>query len=442
MAQAALEIRLMATRRYAPLFATNLLGTLNDNLFKTALLILATYGVYRADPGRAALLGTEATGVFIAPFFLFSALAGQIADRFDRTRLLRLVKGAEVAIMTLGLVGFITSSLPVLMLALFLMGVHSAIYGPLKYAILPQQLAPEELLGGTGLMEAGGFVASAWSGSIVSGQLLGGATSPVAAGLTACGLALLGLAASFAIPPSAPGGGGRLEFNVVRVSWRLVRTAAAIRPVWLSILGIAWFYAVGAVLLAELIPLVQGQLHARQEVAVLFLSLFSLGIAAGSLLVNRLLRGEVSARFTPVAGLALAALLLDLCFAVGGVRSDREAIGLTGFLALPGAWRIVFDLSALAVCGGIFVIPLYAVMQTHSPPDARSRILAANNIVNAAVSVAVISLAAGLLKAGLGVPALVGLLGLATGAVAAAAHVLFPKTARPPQPAPWVVGTE
>ena len=425
MARAALEIRLMATRRYAPLFATNLLGTLNDNLFKTAMLILATYGVYRADPGRAALLGTVATGVFITPFFLFSALAGQIADRFERTRLVRWVKAAEVAIMTLGLVGFTTQSLPLLMGALFLMGVHSTAYGPLKYAILPQQLAPEELLGGTGLMEAGGFVA------IVTGQLLGGAAPAGAAGLIACGLALLGLLASLAIPACAPGAKHeRIDLNVARVSWRLVRSAARIRPVWLAILGIAWFYAVGAVLLAELIPLVQGRLHARQEVAVLFLTLFSLGIAAGSLLVNRLLRGEVSARFTPVAGLALAGLLLDLCFAVRGVRPAGAAVGLAAFLALPGAWRIVFDLTALAVCGGIFVIPLYAVMQTHSPPDARSRILAANNIVNAAISVGVIILSTLLLRAGLDVAGLVGVLGAATGAVAVAAHLLFSRLSR------------
>ena len=422
MARPASELALLGTRRFAPLFVTNLLGVLNDNLFKTGLLMMASYGLYRAEPARAALLASEATGVFIAPFFLFSATAGQVADRFDRTRLVRLVKSAEVAIMALGLVGFATQSIGVLLCALFLMGVHSTFYTPLKYAILPQQLEPRELLGGTGVMEAGGFIA------IITGQLLAGVAPPLLAGGLACTLAVVGLAASFAIPSCPPAAErAPIEANVVAVSWRLVRAAAAISPVWLSILGIAWFFAVGAVLLSELIPLVKDQLHAAQQVAVLFLSLFSLGIAAGSLLVNRLLKGEVSARYTPVSGLLLAGLLVDLAFASTGVHARGAVLGVTGFLALAGAWRIVFDLSALAVCGGVFVIPLYAVLQAHSPQASRARILAANNIVNAGVSVAVIGLSAGLLKLGLGVPELVGLLGLATGAVAVAAALVSPR---------------
>jgi MFS family permease len=255
-----------------------------------------------------------------APFFLFSALAGELADRFDRAVMVRLVKIAEVAIMALGLVGFSLQSLPLLLGALFLMGVHSSFYGPLKYAILPQQLKGGELLGATGLMEAGGFVA------IITGQLLAGLVAPAVAGVLACGLALAGLGASLAIRPCKPA----------------------------------------------------------------------------------------------AAALAMAALMLDLAFSTRSLKPGGPELDVLSFLALPGAWRIVFDLGALAVSGGVFVIPLYALLQAHSPPERRARILAANNVVTAGVSVAVIAGASGLLAAGLPVTDLLALLGLATGAVGVA----------------------
>ncbi len=422
MASSVPPLRLLARRRFGPLFATNLLGVFNDNLFKTALLILAAYGLYRAAPEKAALLAPVATGVFILPFFLFSALAGQVADAWERAGLVRAVKLGEVGIMALGLLGFQLQSIGLLMTALFLMGVHSAVYGPLKYAILPSQLAPEEVLGGTGVMEAGGFVA------ILGGQLLAGVVAPRTAGLVACALAVLGLGASLLIARAPPvEAGGRIDLNVAKVSWRLVGKARAVRPVWLSILAIAWFYAVGAVLLGELVPLVQGLLHARQEVAVLFLAVFSVGVAAGSLLVDRLLKGEVSARFVPASAFLLAGLQLDLALAVGGFHAPGPDLTLRGFLALPAAWRILFDLAALSVSGGVFVIPLYAVLQTRSPQAERSRILAANNIVNAGVCVAAIAAATVLLKLGVGITGLVALMGAGTLLVALYACVLLPE---------------
>ena len=278
------------------------------------------------------------------------------------------------------------------------------------------------MLGGTGVMEAGGFVA------ILGGQLLAGVVAPRTAGLVACALAVLGLGASFLIPRAPPvEAGGRVDLNVVRVSWRLVGKARAVRPVWLSILAIAWFYAVGAVLLGELVPLVQGLLHARQEVAVLFLAVFSVGVAAGSLLVDRLLKGAVSARFVPASAFLLAGLQLDLALAVGSFHAPGPDLTLRGFLALPAAWRILFDLAALSVSGGVFVIPLYAVLQTRSPQAERSRILAANNIVNAGVCVAAIAAATVLLKLGVGITGLVALMGAGTLLVALYACVLLPE---------------
>ncbi len=418
------ELSLLTKRRFAPLLLTNLVDVFNDNLFKTALLMLASYGIYRADPARAASLATIATGVFILPFFLFSALFGQIADAFERARLVQLIKAAEIGIMALGVAGFATQSIPLLLTALFLMGVHSAAYGPLKYAILPQHLAEHELLGGTGMMEAGGFVA------ILGGQLLAGVVPPSIAGLIACALAGCGLTASLFIPTAQPASAGRerIDWNVARVSWTLVRKAQAIRPVWLSILAIAWFYAVGAVLLGELIPLVKGMLHARQAVAVLFLTVFSVGVALGSLIVNRLLRGEISGRYVPASALAMGALLLDLSFAVGRFPAQGADLGVAAFLAMPSAWRVVADLAALAVCGGIYVIPLFALLQKESPPQERSRLLAANNICNAGVTVAAVAFSAALLKLGVGITGLVALMGVATLAVGLVACLMLPDT--------------
>jgi acyl-[acyl-carrier-protein]-phospholipid O-acyltransferase / long-chain-fatty-acid--[acyl-carrier-protein] ligase len=419
------ELMLLTKRRFAPLFVTNLIDVFNDNLFKTALLMLASYGVYRADPAKAASLATLATGVFILPFFLFSALAGQIADTFDRAPLLRAVKAAEIAIMALGLAGFLTQSIPLLLLALFLAGVHSAAYGPLKYAILPLHLGDHELLGGTGLMEAGGFVA------ILCGQLLAGVVPPSVAGVIACVLACCGLIASLMVRSAPPASASRerIDWNVARISWRLVGKARAIRPVWLSILAIAWFYAIGAVLLGELIPLVKGMLHARQAVAVLFLSIFSIGVALGSVIVNRLLKGDISARYVPVSALAMGLLMLDLSFAADRFPGRGADVDLAGFVAMPGAWRVVLDLSALAICGGVYVIPLFALLQKKSPPEERSRLLAANNICNAGVTVAAVIVSAVLLRCGMSITGLVALMGLATIGVGLYACILLPDTA-------------
>ena len=414
---------LLTKVRFAPLFATNLLGTFNDNLFKTGLLMLASYGVFRGAPDRAAQLGALATGLFVLPFFLVSAVAGQLADRFERASLVRLVKAAEVAIMAVGLAGFTLHSIPLLLAALFLMGVHSAVYGPLKYAILPLHVPEGELLGGVGLMEAGGYLA------ILGGQLLAGLVQPWTAGVIAVTMAVAGLCASLAIPPArSPAEPEALDLNILRASVRLLGLARAERPVWLSMLGVAWFYVVGAVLLAELIPLVQGVLHAERGVAVLFLTLFSVGVAAGAVLANKLLRGEVSARYAPPAALLLAGLLLELSFAVRAFPVQASSLPLARFLAEPAAWRVAGDLFALALVGGLYVIPLSAMIQRHSPYAIRSRIQSASSILTAAASVAALLVTSLLLKLGVGLPAVIAVLAAGTLVVAAIACFLLPET--------------
>ena len=407
------DLSLLTKRRFGPVFVVMLLGAFNDNLLKFALLFLANFSLYADEPGKGGMLATVATGVFILPYFLFSAVAGQCADALDKTKLMRVVKAAEVFIMGLGLAGFWMESVPLLLAALFLLGVHSAFFGPIKYAILPQHLRAREIMGGTGLIEAGTFLA------ILGGQLLAGVVPPLAAGLVASALAVTGFLASLAVPPApALAKNLRIGRNIFLSTWQILKAARHGPGVWSAILGISWFFSVGAVLLAELAPLVNGTLGASQQVATLFLLIFSVGVALGSLLVNRLLGGEVSARYVPAAALALAAFLIDLSLAARLFVIAVPNASITGFLASDGSWRIVIDLAGIALAGGMFIVPLYAILQTHSPPMERSRTIAANNIVNAAIVVLTTVVITVMLALGSSVAGVIGALGFATLCVA------------------------
>jgi acyl-[acyl-carrier-protein]-phospholipid O-acyltransferase/long-chain-fatty-acid--[acyl-carrier-protein] ligase len=403
------DLSLLGTRRFAPLFVVQFLGAFNDNLLKFALLFLANFGLYAADPGAAAQLATIATGLFILPYFLFSALAGQIADAWDKARLVRAVKIAELGIMLIALLGFRLGSVPVLLGALFLMGVHSTIFGPVKYAVLPQHLGPQEIMGGTGVIEAGTFLA------ILGGQMLASVIAPWQSAVVACGLAALGLVASFAVPPAPPAVAGlTIDRNPWRSTWHVVGAARRDHRLWLAILGISWFFSVGAVLLSEFAPLVSNTLGARQSVATLFLLVFSINVALGSVLVNTLVRGKVSARYVPAAALGLAAFLIDLWWSTRGHTRTAAPIGVGAFVAMPGNWRILLDLTGIALAGGIFVVPLYAILQTGSAPAERSRTIAANNVVNAIMTVALVGLVSLMLGRGIGIPGVIGALGVLT----------------------------
>ena len=403
------DLSLLSKRRFGPVFVVMFLGAFNDNLLKFALLFLANFSLYVDEPGKGEMLATIATGLFILPFFLFSALAGQCADAWNKTKVMRIVKCAEVIIMGLGLAGFWTESVPLLLGALFLLGVHSAFFGPIKYAILPQHLRPHEIMGGTGLVEAGTFVA------VLGGQLLAGVIPPREAGLVASVLAITGLIASLAVP-SAPALAPELRINrnIFRSTWPILKIARHGPGVWPSILGISWFFSVGAVLLAELAPLVSGTLDASQQVATLFLLIFSVSVAIGSMLVNRLLNGEVSARYVPVSALALAALLIDLSFAANAFMVEVPGASIAAFMESRGSLRIVIDLAGIAIAGGMFIVPLYAILQTRSPPRERSRTIAANNIVNAAIVVLTVAVATLMLALGASVTDIIAALGIAT----------------------------
>ena len=417
------DLSLLTKRRFAPLFVVQFLGAFNDNVLKFALLFLANFTIYADAPQKAETLAVLTTGIFILPYFLFSSLAGQLADAWDKAKLVRAIKAAEVGIMALGLAGFWRQSLPMLLVALFLMGCHSTIFGPVKYSILPQQLRDGELMGATGLIEAGTFLA------ILGGQLLAGVLPPWEAGLAATGLALVGLIASLFIAPAPPTASShRIEFNVIRGTWHILKAAQTGRGLWLCILGISWFFAVGAVVLSEFAPLVSGVLAAKKEVVTLFLLTFSVSIALGSMAVNRMLKGEVSAKYVPISALAMAGFLITLWLSTSGYNIAVEGANIAAFVKSAGAIPILVSLAGLAFAGGMFIVPLYAILMTYSPPEARSQIIAANNIVNAIVTVTMVAVVTGLLAAGVGVPGIIGFLGFATLFVALISVMLLPET--------------
>ncbi|API60335.1 MFS transporter [Tardibacter chloracetimidivorans] len=393
------SISLLGKRRFLPLFVTQFLGAFNDNLFKTALVLLVTFHIY-SDAAKEAAFNAIAGGLFILPFFLFSALAGQLADGNDKARIIRIVKTAEIAIMLFGAVGLLLPSVTLLLAALFAMGVHSAFFGPIKYAILPQHLREKEVLGGTGLVEAGTYAA------ILGGTIVGGIIPPAAAAGMVLMVAAAGWLAGRQVPPAPPVvEDHRCDWHIVRASIRLVRDAMRVRRLDLAILCISFFWAVGTILASQFPPLVKNEFNANQQVATLFLALFSVGVAVGSIAINRLLKGEVSARFSPVSALVMSAFIIDLFWAASHwTHGGDGTLNLRQFIRHPEAIRVMFDLFGVAVAGGMFVVPLYAFLQITVPPTDTARTIAANNIVNSAFMVIAALLAALLAMLNFSVP--------------------------------------
>lgn len=417
------DFSLLAKRRFAPMFVVQFIGAFNDNALKFAMLALANYGLFRGHPEQAAQLSTWSVGLFFLPYFLFSALAGEIADAWDKAKLMRLVKGAEIAFMGIGLAGLWFQSIPLLLGALFLMGCHSTLFGPVKYSILPQHLEPQEIVGGTGLIEAGTFLA------ILGGQLLPNFVPPWEAGLIATSLAVLGFAASLAIPPAPPSGlSPRVDRNPFRSTWSVLRAAHSGRDVWLCILGISWFFSVGAILLSNFGTIVSDRLNAAQAVSTLFLIIFSVGLALGSLVVNRMLKGRVSAKYVPISALVMSGAMIGLWLSIHAFKPSIPNADMTQFATSPGAWPILVELALLAVSGGMFIVPLYAILQTNSPEAERSRVIAANNIVNALVAVVVTVVVAVLLAKGVSLAGVIAVMGFSTLLVALISCYLLPET--------------
>jgi len=398
---------LLRSRRFAPFFWTQFLGALNDNVFKNALVILFAFGA-AASALSADVLVNVAGGIFVLPFFLFSATAGQLADKLEKTRIIRAVKLFEIGIMSFGAVGFALRSAPLLLIALFLMGTHSALFGPVKFSILPQHLPEEELVAGNALVEMGTFVA------ILLGTVLGGmlvavpAAGPALASAVTIALAVGGWLASRWIPGApAPDPAMRIRWNPVVETWRLVGFAREVPSVWLSILGISWFWFYGAFLLAQFPALGRDVLGGDEHVVTLLLSVFSVGVGVGCLLCDRLSGDVVELGLVPLGALGLTVAALDLAHAAGVARGAAEHLTVGDFVASARHWRVALDLAGIGGAGGLFIVPLLAFVQQRSDPAHRSRIIAANNVVNAALMVVAAATGVALKASGVSVPAMI-----------------------------------
>jgi 1-acyl-sn-glycerol-3-phosphate acyltransferase len=421
------QFALLGQRRFGPFFLTQFLGAFNDNVFKNALVILLAFQAGSAAGLDASVLVNIAAGLFILPFFLFSATFGQLADKYEKSRLMRLAKALEIGVMLLGVAGFYLDSLPLLFTALFLMGTQSTLFGPAKYGILPQHLHETELVGGNGLVETGTFLAILL-GTMAGGVLIGlqdiGLLSVSA---TILAVAVLGFLASLGIP-AAPATDPELKinWNPVTETWRNVRFASGNRTVFLSILGVSWFWFFGATYLTQLPVYTKENLGGTAEVVTLLLTLFSLGVGVGSLLCERLSGHKVEIGLVPFGSIGMTVFSIDLFFAVPG-QATGALVDIAGFLQQPWGWRVIWDVVLLGMFGGFYIVPLYALIQQRSEPSHRSRIIACNNILNAAFMVLAAAVAVGLLKAGLNIPQLFLVTALFNAAVALFIYKLVPE---------------
>jgi MFS family permease len=390
---------LLRARRFLPLFSTQFLGAFNDSLFKQAVVLFVTYQLY-SNPAKEFQFSAIAQGLFILPFFLFSALAGQLADDHDKSRLIRIIKLAEIGIMLVGGAGIMLANIPLMLAAVCAMGIHSTFFGPIKYAILPQHMHKDEVLGATGLVEAGTYIAIL-GGTILAGVL--STTAPVAAAFT-IGLAVLGYLSGRQVPP-APPAAERIPFDrhIIRASVKLVNGTMHIPRLFLAICSISFFWTIGAVLIIIFPPLVKNVLGADERVASLFIAIFSIGIAIGSVLINRLLKSQVSARFAPASVIAMGGFVVLFHFVVlAWGEHGAELTTLGNFLQHPMAGLMILCLLGVAITGGMFVVPLYAFLTTTVPKTETARTVAANNIVNSGAMVIGSLLAFALSSVGVG----------------------------------------
>ena len=421
------QFGLLKQKRFAPFFATQFLGAFNDNLFKNALVVLLTFQAARWTTLRPELLANLAAGIFILPFFLFSATAGQLADKYDKARLARLVKVLEMSIMGVAAAGFFLTSLPVLMGALFLLGCHSTLFGPVKYAILPQHLREEELVGGNALIEAGTFVAIL-IGTLAGGLLAGSVAHPVWIAVGGFVVALAGYLTSRGIPAApAPAPELKVNLNPLSETWRNIAFARENRTVFLSILGISWFWLYGALFLAQFPAYGKFVLGGGESSVTLLLATFTVGIGVGSMLCERMSGKHVEIGLVPFGSIGLTLFGLDLYFASPTGLAGAAPHELLALLAMPAVWRVLFDLLMLGMFGGFFIVLMYALVQLRSSPEHRARIIAANNILNALFMVVGALGAAALLGEGLSIPALFGLGALLNAAVALYIYGLVPE---------------
>ena len=421
------QFHLLGERRFGPFFVTQFLGAFNDNHFKNALVLLVTYHAATLTSLAPSVLVNLAAGLFILPFFLFSATAGQLADKYDKARIIRLVKLLEVGVMAVGGLGFLRQDLTLLLAALFLMGVHSTIFGPVKYALLPQTLREQELVGGNALVETGTSLA------ILLGTLLGGLLVALPDGpsrwvpVVGLAIAVAGyLAARFVPPAPALAPDLTVNWNPLTETLRNLRFTVGNRTLFLAILGVSWFWLYGLVFLSQFPEYAHTTLRGSEHVVTLLLTVFSVGIAVGSLLCERMSGRKVEIGLVPFGAIGLTVFAFDLAFATPQVPPGTVR-GALEFLHAPGSVRILLDLALIGVFGGFYIVPLYALVQSRAEPAHQSRIIAGNNILNALFMVAGAGMCALLLGRGLTIPQLFLVVALMNAAVAVFIFLLVPE---------------
>ena len=375
------QFSLLGTRRFAPFFVTQLLGAFNDNVFRNATLVLIT-AYMGLSQQQQSLYTNLAPALFILPFFFFSATAGQLAEKYEKTRIIRAVKLFEIVVMSIAAWGFYGHHAVLLLVVLFLMGLHSTVFGPIKYSILPQALRPEELTGGNGLVETGTAM------SILFGMMLGGALmlsghGPLLASIAVIAIALVGYSASRFIPSAPPTSPNlRINWNPLTESWRTFKLCTKQRAVFNSVLGISWFWFFGTALTAQLPVYAEANLGGSSSLYLLTLGVFSIGTGVGSLLCEKLSHRTVEIGLVPLGAIGVTAFGIDLYFARSGL-APATGLGLMDFVQAPGSLRILFDLMMIGVFGGFYLVPLFALVQSRTPKSELSRVIAGNNILNA-----------------------------------------------------------
>lgn len=421
------QFSLLGQRRFAPFFVTQFLGALNDNIFRNGLVILVTFQGVLVAGMEAGMLANVAGALFILPFFLFSAMAGQLADKYEKSMLMRRIKLLEIALMSIAAVAFYTQSFTLLLLVLFMTGFQSTLFGPVKYAYLPQQLAADELIGGNALVESGTYVAIILG--LIGGGLLvdGSLDSQILIGAALIGVACLGYLASRQVPATkAVDPALTLSLNAWKETWRIVGYARENKSVYLSILGISWFWFFGSAMTLQIPAYTRDIMHGNEVITTGLLAAFAIGVGIGSLLCERMSDHKVELGLVPFGSIGLSVFAIDLYFAQP-VASSTHVNSIAEFLARPGSWRVLIDLCLIGAFGGFYSVPLYALIQQRSRRQHLSRIIAANNIINAIFMVGASLLSIALLSAGLSVPELFLVIAALNAVVAIYIYTLLPE---------------
>lgn len=377
-------IHLLKTKRFLPLFITQFFGAFNDNAFKNAFLIWFTYDIAVRTGADASIMLTIAAGLFILPFFLFSATAGQLADKYEKSWITQKVKQLEIIMMVACAIGFYLQSVYGLLFVLFMMGVHSTLFGPIKYSLLPEHLKDNELISGNGLIEGGTFL-SILLGTIFGGLIIRTEYGTILLSVFVIAFAVIGWVSSRYIPKAHISDAKlKISWNIFKETWKIIGYAQKERTVWLSVIGISWFWLIGATFLTQFPVYTKGVIGGNEHIVTLFLTIFSIGVGFGSMLCNKLLKGQINGRLVPYGSFGITIAIILFTLASNFYVSSGSDIGLYEFLSSGiAAWMIILSLLILSVSSGIYIVPLYAIMQHRSDGKYLSRIIAANNVMNA-----------------------------------------------------------